>query len=284
MTTPLTLVVNADDFGLSEGINRGIERCFRAGLLRSASLMPNGAAWADALETAARNPGLGVGVHLSLVDEPALAARDQLGGLVDASGRLPGSYQDFVRGFMRGRFGKPQVAAEIAAQLERVRAAGLRPTHLDSHQHLHLLPSVLEIVIGAAREAGIRVVRVPAESGAPGGGAGLARRMQLRLLGQMARSGAGRLHQAGLRSADHFWGLAQSGALDEPSLLAIISRLAPGVNELMCHPGDSDPATAARYPWGYHWDQEAAALCAEPVQEALRERGVKLCNFAEAWD
>jgi hopanoid biosynthesis associated protein HpnK len=284
MTTPLTLVVNADDLGLSAGLNRGIERCFRTGIVRSASLLPNGAAFADALEMAARTPGLGVGVHLSLVDEPALAPREQLGGLVDASGRLPGSYQDFVRGFLRGRFGKPQVAAEIAAQLERIRAAGLRPTHLDSHQHLHLLPSVLEIVLGAAREAGISVVRIPAESGALGGGAGLARRMQLRLLGRMARQGAGRLGPAGLRCADHFWGLTPSGHLDEPALLAIVARLAPGVNELMCHPGDSDPATAARYPWGYHWEQEAAALCAEPVREALRERGVRLSNFAEAWE
>jgi hopanoid biosynthesis associated protein HpnK len=284
MTTPITLVVNADDLGLSAGINRGIEHCFRAGILRSASLMPNGAAFADALEMAGRNPGLGVGVHLSLVDEPALAARDKLGGLVDAQGRLPGSYQDFVRGFMRGRFGKPQVAAEIEAQLGRARAAGLQPTHLDSHQHLHLLPSVLEIVIGAAREAGIAVVRVPEERDAPGPPAGLARRMQLRLLGQMARQGAGKLRAASLRHAERFWGLAQSGNLDEPTLLAILARLAPGVNELMCHPGAGDPATAARYQWDYHWDQEAGALCAEGVRELVQERGIRLSNFAEAWE
>jgi hopanoid biosynthesis associated protein HpnK len=284
MSTPLTLVVNADDLGLSAGINRGIERCFRAGILRSASLMPNGAAFADALELAGRHPGLGVGVHLSLVDEPALAPREKLGGLVDAQGRLPRSYRDFVRGFLRGRFGKPQVAAEIEAQLARVLAAGLHPTHLDSHQHLHLLPSVLEIVRGAAREAGIAAVRVPDERGAPAGAAGLARRMQLRLLGQMARQGAGKLEQAGLRHADRFWGLAQSGSLDEPVLLAIIQRLVPGVNELMCHPGCSDPATAARYQWGYHWDEEAAALCAEPVRQVVQARGIRLCTFAEAWE
>jgi hopanoid biosynthesis associated protein HpnK len=282
--TPTTLVVNADDLGLSAGINRGIERCFREGILRSASLMPNGAAYEDALEMTLRNPGLGLGIHLSLVDEPALGPGEKLGGLVDAQGRLPGSYQDFVRGFMRGRFGKPQVAAEIEAQLARVLASGLRPTHLDSHQHLHLLPSVLEIVIGAAREAQILVVRVPDEREAPAGPAGLARRMQLRLLVQMARQGAGKLRQAGLRHADRFWGLAQSGSLDEASLLAILDRLAPGVNELMCHPGCGDPATAERYQWGYHWDEEAAALCAERVGAVVQERGIRLCSFAEAWD
>ena len=284
MPPTTTLVVNADDLGLSAGINRGLERCFREGILRSASLMPNGAAWDDALEMIARNPGLGVGVHLSLVDEPALAPAAQVRGLADPEGRLPRSHQDFVHGFMRGRFGKEQIAAEVAAQLARVREAGLHPTHLDSHQHLHLLPSVLEVVIVAAREAGISMVRVPVESNAPAGSAGLARRLQLRLLGQMARQGATRLRAARFHTADHFWGLSQSGNLDETILLQIGARLGPGVNELMCHPGASDPATAERYAWGYHWDQEAAALCAPQVRELLVENSVRLCSFAEAWD
>ncbi len=281
MTDSPFLVVNADDLGLSEGVNRGIEHCFHQGLLRSASLMPNGPAFAQAVEVAARNPGLGVGVHLSLVDEQAVAPRDRLGRLVDAQGRLPGSYREFVAGWLGRRFGPREVGAEIAAQLDRVREAGMQPTHLDSHQHLHLLPGVLTLVLAAAREAGIGVVRVPHDQGAPSGVTGGGRRVQMSVLGSLAWWGGRRVRRAGLLHADWFWGLGQSGALDEPGLLAILDRLCPGVNELMCHPGFADPALTARYQWGYHWDQEAGALCAERVLRAVEEKGLPLVNFAQ---
>jgi predicted glycoside hydrolase/deacetylase ChbG (UPF0249 family) len=232
----------------------------------------------------ARNPALGVGVHLSLVDEQAVAPRERLGRLVDGEGRLPRSYRDFLWGWLRRRFGRAEVAAEVEAQIQRVREAGLQPTHLDSHQHLHVLPGVLAVVLEAARAEGIGVVRVPEERQAPAGAGGPGRRGQTRVLSYLARRSAGRVQAVGLRHADRFWGLTGSGHLEEQGLLQILERLEPGVNELMCHPGCSDPATAERYRWGYHWDQEAAALCAERVRQMVQERGIRLCNFGEAWE
>lgn len=283
MGSGLLLVVNADDLGLSESINRGIERCFREGIVRSASLMPNGSAFGEAVALVKRNPGLGVGVHLTLVDELGLAPRERLGRMVDSEGRLPRSYREFLWGWLRGRYGSAEVTAEVRAQIRRVREAGLTPTHLDSHQHLHVLPEVLEVVVAVAQAEGIRVVRVPAEGRAAGSAIFGTRRGQRRALARLARRGAARVRGAGLYHAERFWGLAESGHLDEKSLLRILERLGPGVNELMCHPGESDVSTAKRYPWGYRWEEEAATLCAPRVRQVIEEKGIRLCNFGEAW-
>ncbi|HEY3398453.1 MAG TPA: ChbG/HpnK family deacetylase [Armatimonadota bacterium] len=281
---PLTLVVNADDLGLSASVNRGIEHAFRAGLVRSASLMPNGAAWEDALAVAARCPGLGVGVHLSLVGESALTAPAEIPGLASPDGLLPASYGDFMKRLLTGRFGAAQVEIEIRAQVGKCLAAGLHPTHLDSHQHLHAWPALLAIVQRVAAEYEIPVIRMPAERGGPGGHAGPARRGQVRLLSLLASRGARRVRGAGLRCADHFWGTGVSGALDETALRGILERLRPGVNELMCHPGYRDEWTGARYQWGYEWETELAALTSPRARELVASRGIRLANFAEAWE
>jgi len=105
----------------------------------------------------------------------------------------------------------------------------------------------------------------------------------MRALAGLARQGAVRLEAAGLRHSDRLWGLSSSGHLKEQGLLHILERLGPGVNELMCHPGFGDPATASRYRWGYEWEEETTALCAERVRQAVQERGVRLCHFAQAW-
>src|SRR5512136_946056 len=119
------LVVNADDFGLSEQINRGIESAFVRGILRSASIMANGKAFDDAVRIATATPGLGGGIHLSLVDEQSAARPAQLGGLVDADGRLPKDYHDLLLRWSLGRFNASHIRTEIAAQISRVLEAGI---------------------------------------------------------------------------------------------------------------------------------------------------------------
>ena len=161
----IILVVNADDFGLSQGINRGIESAFRQGILRSTSLMPNGAAFEDALLVAARNPELGIGIHISLVGEKCVAPAASLGQLVSESGELPQSYLTFVKGLIQRRFSLPEIRTEISTQIKKALATGIHFTHIDSHQHLHMMPGILELVIDSAHVAGIGVIRLPFESG-----------------------------------------------------------------------------------------------------------------------
>ncbi|MCL5105418.1 MAG: hopanoid biosynthesis-associated protein HpnK [Armatimonadetes bacterium] len=281
---PITLVVNADDFGLSEQINQGIESAFQQGILRSASLMPNGAAFDDAVQIARRNPGLGVGVHISLVDEHCTAAPDEVRGLIDRDGCLPHSYGAFIAAYAGGRFGIREIRAEVSAQVARALETGLDLTHIDSHQHLHVLPRIRRVVLDAARSAGIGVVRVPYERGTFGSRMFSARGAQVSALSLLAAAFGARAGRAGMRHADHFWGLAASGHMDETALCAVLGQLRDGVNEIMMHPGFTDAKTSERYQWGYRWDDEAAALVSERVRQAVRERDIRLANFATAWE
>ncbi|MCL4498813.1 MAG: hopanoid biosynthesis-associated protein HpnK [Chloroflexi bacterium] len=281
---PITLVVNADDFGLSERINQGIESAFRQGVLRSASLMPNGAAFDDAVQVALRNPGLGVGVHISLVDERCVASCEQVRGLIDKDGLLPRSYGAFIKAYVMRKFGAREINAEVDAQVARALDTGIKFTHIDSHQHLHVLPSILDTVLGAAKSAGIGVVRVPLEQGAFSSRMFSMRGIQIAAFTLLARACGKKALRAGMRFADHFWGLDASGRMDEAHLLGVLKRLPGGVNEIMMHPGFSDAETHTRYHWGYRWDDEASALVSESVREIIQERGIRLANFATAWE
>jgi chitin disaccharide deacetylase len=272
-----TLVVNADDFGLSERINCGIESAFRRGILRSASIMPNGTAFDDAVKIAAAAPGLGVGIHLSLVGEQCAARPADVRGLADAQGRLPKHHQEFLLRWLFRRFDERHVRAEVAAQISRVLKAGIRPTHLDSHQHLHLLPSILTVVLEAVTSAGIPVVRLPNDRSQGRG-------LKGEILAWLSRRALPRLCFMGVRSVDHFWGLANSGFMNEMNLKRVIERLKDGVNEIMCHPGFSDPITLARYPWHYHWDDETAALTSAEIRAYVDDHDIRLANFRDAWE
>ena len=274
-----TLVVNADDFGLSEGINRGILSAFRQGILRSASIVPNGMAFEDAVRIASETPDLDIGIHLSLVGERSLAPIRDVRGLASDGGILPSSYATFMRDYALRRFGLRQVRAEIEAQVARVLDAGLRPSHIDSHQHLHVLPGIIDVVIDAAKASGIRIIRLPSEHGGIGG-----RGIGQRALLFLCQRAAPKLREAGIRFADRFWGFGISGHMSEETLAGILDRLGPGVNEIMCHPGFSDAVAEKRYRWHYHWDQEVAALCSDAIWQNIEDRKIRLVGFSEAWE
>lgn len=240
--------------------------------------MPNGAAFDDAVQIASNTAGLGVGIHLSLVDERCVAPASALGGLVDSNGSLPPSYEAFAKAYLLRRFTLRQIKTEIEAQIARVLSSGIKPTHVDSHQHLHVFPGIIGVVVDAAKSAGIPVIRIPMEIGGIG-----ARGYQQKVLAILCRRAAAKANRTGLRYADHFWGFGVSGHMIEHNLIETISRLGGGVNEIMCHPGFSELSTSQRYQWNYEWDAEAHALWADAVLEMIKDRGIRLANFAEAW-
>lgn len=246
--------------------------------------MPNGAAFEDAVSVVGETPGLGVGIHLSLVGEKCLAPVSELRGMVAEDGSLPDNYSTFARLFMSKRFGPSEARTEIQAQIDRVIAAGIEPTHIDSHQHLHMLPGIFDIVLDLALDSGIRVIRVPLEQGGPGPGGFSARIIQTWVLSRISRMRLRQVNDAGLHSADWFWGLGVSGKMNEANLTDTISRLRPGVNEIMCHPGISDPKTRAHYRWGYSWDDELAALQSDSIRGMIEGNDIRLASFADAWE
>jgi len=247
--------------------------------------MPNGQAFEDAARIALETPSLGTGVHLSLVGEKCVAPAGDLGAMVGDDGALPFSYTTFARQFMAKRFGTREVRTEIGAQIERVLSAGIHPTHIDSHQHLHMMPGLFDIVVEAAIGASIPVIRIPLERGGAGPRGLSMRSLQTWILSRICRSRLAQVRRVGLLTADWFWGLGVSGRMNEANLMETLGLLRPGVNEIMCHPGIGDPETAERYEgWGYCWDDELAAVTSDAAKQYVESNNVRLASFADAWE
>lgn len=277
------LIVNADDFGLHAAVNQGIQVAHTDGIVSSASLMAGGAAFDEAVQIAEQCPELGVGVHLTLVGaRPVLPAAD-VPSLVDETGCFYASYPLFLKRFLSGKIRLAEVERELAAQIEQVRLSGIQPSHLDSHQHLHVLPGLGGIVLDLARRFSIRAIRIPAEpvtfvGATPPTLGRLVGRGGLTMLANLFRQHAA---AAGIRTTDHFFGMLAGGQLTEAALLAILQQLPTGDAEVMTHPGLTDPSLAALYPWGYQWDAERQALAAAAVRQLVADRQIRLISFRE---
>jgi predicted glycoside hydrolase/deacetylase ChbG (UPF0249 family) len=265
------LIVNADDFGLSETINAGVARACREGIVTSASLMAGGPAFGGALTLVDKLPELGVGVHLTLAAGKAVCPPAAAPTLVAADGYLPGGIGAFAGRFFSGAIDLADVAAELEAQVGRVVDAGVRVTHVDSHRHVHNFPGVAGVVVAVARRFGVGAVRFCRCRIWPRGRGWLGRQVALRL---WAEGFGVRARDAGLKMPDGLEGQEYAGSLDAATLRALIGRLGAGTWELLCHPAEEAP--------GGKFDRggDLAALTAAAVRAEIEERGVKLINFA----
>lgn len=268
--SPTTLIVNADDYGLTTATSRAVLECHRDGIVTSTSLLTLAPGFDATAPWLADHPDLGVGLHLALVGEdPPLLGAAEVPTLVDGRGRLAPSWREFVRSAVSGRVDPADVERELGAQLERARSAGVRLTHLDSHQHLHQWPSVWPVVQRLAVRAGVRAVRTTAGR-------------RWRPMPVLGRWTSWRARRAGLATTDAFVGFEQSGSLTEPALLGVLAGLpATGSVELGCHPGAVQDGDRGRYAWGFRWSEEAAALRSPVVRDAVARRGWTLGTYAD---
>ena len=280
---PLRRVIfTADDFGLSEAVNEGIERAHRAGVLDAASLMVAGAAVTDAVARARRNPRLRVGLHLVVIEGPAVLPPAEIPDLVDPAGRFPSDQLRLgMAYFFRARV-RRQLAAEIRAQFEAFAATGLPLGHADAHKHMHMHPTVGALLLRTGRAFGLRTVRVPAEPPGVMAACGVPSAPGARAL--FAWSGLLRrqVRRAGMTAPDAVFGLAWTGHMTEPRLLRLIPRLPPGLNEIYFHPAAGrDTMLEALMP-GYEHAAELAALCSPAAREALVREGLRPAQDAGA--
>ena len=268
------LILNADDLGLARETNEGIERAHREGVLTAASLMTGEAGFEEGVRVARANPGLAVGLHLTLTDGvPVLPARD-IPSLTQKNGRFRDDMAGMGLTLAISREARAELAAEVAAQMARFAATGLACDHVNAHKHYHLHPGIAAALIRTAAEAGVRCLRLPwepgdlvraVESDAPGTGE-WAIRPWCRILRRRAA-------KYGMVAPDRVVGLAWSGHFNAPRLLGVLPHLPAGVTELYFH-----PATAGGFPGGapgYDYPGELAALTDPRVAEALMgvERG-----------
>jgi predicted glycoside hydrolase/deacetylase ChbG (UPF0249 family) len=269
--------VNADDFGLSAGVNRGILEAHSAGVVSSVSVLVNmpPPAWEDAARRLrGAGPGLGVGLHLNLTAGSPLSRG---GTLRDP--RTGGFHRltVLVGRALAGRIDPADVAAECVAQLARLRAAGVRVTHVDSHRHVHVLPGVWRAVVETAGRQGIPVVRVPLEPlGAnPGNWRALVKKVALAAAWRLGSPSA-----PAPRPVDRFFGISlQGGAEFLPRLLALLDRLEPGTTELMVHPGSPDGEAVRGDRYAAPRAVELAALTSPVVRERFRRGDFRLIHF-----
>jgi predicted glycoside hydrolase/deacetylase ChbG (UPF0249 family) len=273
MSGALQLIVNADDFGISEAVNRGIVEAHERGIVTSTSLMATGPAFEHAVALARRCPRLAVGVHLSLTDQRPLS---ELRGLVTADGMFPPHTTQLLQQALRGRLPLAEVRQELDAQIRRVRAAGVEVSHLDGHQHVHVLPGVAAVVAELAASHGIAAVRYPAER-VRGYMLRSAQHVR-RVAEQMAlRFFCARSPLQALRRSDDFAGFYFGGRLDEANLETVLDTLpSAGTVELMCHPGAEDMQPVRG--WEYAWAAERDALTSGRIRELVTARGVQLVS------
>jgi predicted glycoside hydrolase/deacetylase ChbG (UPF0249 family) len=270
------LIVNADDYGLTEGISRGILHAHRHGVVTSTSVLANAPALDRVAGWLREQPTLGVGVHLALVGEdPPLLSTREIPTLIDGRGRFPASWRSFLLRAAARRIDRADLRRELGAQIERVRGLGVRPTHLDTHQHLHLWPLVAAVVTELASEQAVPAIRVPRSRG---------RRAAGMLVAPLAAALAHRADACGLSYPAWAAGFDEAGQLDRRRLgdtLATLARRAAPSVELCAHPGEPDDAERARYRWGYRWPEELEALCHPGTRQAILRHGFTLGSYAE---
>ncbi len=283
-----TLVVTADDFGLSVPVNEAVEEAHRRGILTAASLMVAAPAAEDAIRRARRLPGLGVGLHLTLVAGPPMLPPEAIPDLVTAEGRLSReTLRIGVRIAVRPS-ARRHAVAEIRAQFEAFRRTGLPLDHVDGHHHFHEHPVVFAEILRLAPEFGVPAVRVPYEpfgiSRAAAGGAGTAARLAAALThARRARRMKRRLRARGIGCNDAIFGLNDSGRLTRERMLAFLNRLPPGaVSELYCHPAMRRWSGPDAPRGDYAPEQEYAALVDPEVIAAASRPGIRRVPFAEA--
>ncbi len=287
------LIVNADDLGWTEGVNRGIAEAHRNGIVTSVSLLANGGAFASGVELARTTPGLGVGVHLNLSDGEPVAERELVTTLLNDRGELEGKTETLLLRLARRSVLLREIEQEWDAQIQKVRDSGIEPTHLDGHRHVQMLPGLFEIALRLAKKHGIAAIRISHEesslraalsTGAKQKGRVVMKQgVQARGLKLLAHDAREQAERAGIATADYFCGIAQTGELTKEGLLRLLEILPEGTTELMCHPGylDEDLAKSATRLQSSR-QMEVAILTNTEIRNLVASQGIRLIDYSFA--
>lgn len=273
------IIANADDFGRHTLINSAVEKAVEQGCLRSATIMPTGVAFEEAIEIAKKHSELGLGIHLTLVNAHSLLGPEKIPSLVDENGRFVDNYMIFVQRFFMGRINLEDVRKELTAQVEKVMNTGVKISHIDSHQHMHTLPGIIDIALDLAEARGIKNVRIPKTpffTGFSGNPIQLAGRLGLYTMAALAE---GRAKRRGFHCPEHFAGIVAGEAVSPEQLTAIINNLKPGTTEIMVHPGTNNAQLIKDCQWEHDFEAELAGLLSPEIKELLEQKQIQSVNF-----
>jgi chitin disaccharide deacetylase len=281
------LIVNADDFGLTPGVNRAILEAHTTGVVSSATLMANAAGFDDAVQLAKAAPNLSVGCHVVLVDGAPLSDSRKVPSLTSGiDSQFEKSLGMFAFRAIRGKISVAEIEIEVAAQIRKLQAAGMEISHVDTHKHTHIFPQVLGPVLRAAKSCGVRAIRNPfgrvAISGLAARPKLWKRYGQLMLLNPFARRFLKSVQAEGLVTPDGCLGVAATGILDESLFHSILENLPDGTWEFVTHPGYNDSdldrvATRLRQ----SRETELRLLTSSEVGEDLARNGIELISYRD---
>jgi hopanoid biosynthesis associated protein HpnK len=282
------LIVNADDFGYTSGVNRAIVEAHTRGVVTSSTLMAKGAAFSDAVELSRETPKLSIGCHVVLIDgEPVLEAA-QIPSLA-AAGYFRDGLKSFAARAIAGRIAADEIAAESAAQIRKIQSAGIAVSHIDTHKHTHLFPKVLRPLLRAAAECGVRAIRNPFGPRMPLRSSQLLARPNLwtrfaevRILSRFAGKFREAVDREGFAAPDGTLGIEVTGSLDETLFRAIAGSIPDGTWEFVCHPGYNDAdLRAARTRLRESREMELRVLTLPGAREVLEREGVQLISYRD---
>lgn len=277
------LIITSDDFGLSPGVNRAVERAWCDGLLTCASIMPGADAFDEAVAIARRNPGLQVGLHLTLVQGLSVLPKESIPELVDHAGRFT---DNPVAAGMRYFFDRGlycQLKREIEAQITRVLDFGIPLTHIDGHLNIHLHPTVFSILAELMPRYGISSFRLSRERLGHNLRFDRERRIgktvERIIFGSLAKNARLRLDDLGIGYAAEVKGVLNSGRMTEEYILNIIDDLRDGLTEIYFHPGILPDAEITRRMPDYRHEEELAAITSPLVREKLKQLKITVQNY-----
>jgi len=278
------LIINADDFGLTSGVNRGILESHQSGVVTSSTLMACGAQFQEGVALALQVPRLSVGCHVVLVDGAPVLSVEQLSSLAIAGS--PPRFRESLIGFAgraaAGRLDQEQIEQEVTAQIQKLQAAGIDVSHLDSHKHTHMFPVVLRGMLRAAKNCGVRAMRNPFEPLVFAKVGGWKRQFQFRILQRYRATFRNELAEAAMVTPDGCIGIAVTGGLTLAAFQSLIENLPEGTWELVSHPGYIDEdldeiktrLRASR-------EKELAILTSAAAKESLRRAQIELISYRE---
>ena len=278
------LIINADDFGLSQSINEGILVGIQKKIIRSVSLFANAPKTHDAVEIVKACPDVDIGVHLTLTQTRATSSPEKIPSLITKEGAFVPNIQALAKKMFFDQLDFQEIYKEFERQIVKISGSGINVSHLDTNQHVHLHPKIFYIVLSLAKKYNIKYVRIPCETPRSlkdylGTNNFIKSIMSINKWFYVRL-----LKKNKLESTKHFAGLYCAGRLNLSCLLDILSYVKDGVTELCCHPGWDDNEVASGYGGsfqGYGWAQELTALLSDDFQRALKERMIELTNFTD---
>lgn len=282
------LIINADDFGFTPGVNRAIVDAHTRGVVTSSTLMAGGAAFTEAVHLAKNTPELSVGCHVVLIDGNPILEPARLPSLTQSK-RFRDGLKSFALRAISGRIHAGEIAAEAAAQIRKIQASGIVVSHFDTHKHTHLFPKILRPLLRAARECGVRAVRNPFGPRFPLRSGQLLARPNLwtryaevKVLHRFSRHFRDTVVSEGFAAPDGTLGIEVTGTLDETLFEVIAGSIPEGTWEFVCHPGYNDAdLQAAKTRLRESRETELTVLTLPASRQVLARAGIELISYRD---